>query len=130
MLNRNPDRKPTNAELKILKVVWEHGAATVREVYEQLSKREDIGHTTVLKLMQIMNEKGLLDRDSSVRPQVFTATRPKRQTQRMLLRELLDRAFGGSPGSLVLQALSMRKSTPEELVEIRVLLDKLEEKGS
>ena len=85
---------------------------------------------TVLKLMQIMTDKGILERDTSVRPQVFRAARPRRQTQRLLLRELLDRAFGGSPGALVLQALSIRKSTPQELKEIRQLLDKLEEEDS
>ena len=130
MSNDHEDRAPTEAELKILRVLWEHGALTVREVYDHLREREDIGHTTVLKLMQIMTDKGLLDRDSSVRPQLFRASRPQRQTQRLLLRQLLDRAFSGSPSSLVLQALSMRKSTPEELEEIRELIDKLKGKSS
>ena len=125
-----PHRTPTDAELKILRVVWDHGEVSVREVYDHLREREDIGHTTVLKLMQIMTEKGLLERDASVRPQRFRAARPQRQTQRQLLRQLLDRAFAGSASSLVLQALSMRKSTPEELDEIRALLDELEERES
>ena len=129
MSNKSP-RKPTEAEFNILGVIWDRNSATVREVFDELSKRQDIGHTTVLKLMQIMTEKGLLKRDTSVRPQVFWAAIPQQQTQKMLLRDLLDRAFSGSPGSMVLQALSMRKSTPEELEEIRTLLDKLEEKGS
>ena len=127
MTNPDADRTPTEAELKILRVLWEHGRLSVREVYEHLRRQEEIGHTTVLKLMQIMTDKGLIQRDKGVRPQVFWTTRPRRQTQRMLLRQLLDRAFSGSPGSLVLQALSMRKSTPEELEEIRRLLDKLED---
>jgi len=127
---KNPAKKPTEGEFNILGVIWERKSATVREVYDQLSKRREIGYTTVLKLMQIMTEKGLLERDTSVRPQVFWAAIPQQQTQKMLLRDLLDRAFSGSPGSMVLQALSMRKSTPEELEEIRALLDKLEEKGS
>ena len=130
MLMKNPAKKPTEGEFNILGVIWERESATVREVYDQLSKRREIGYTTVLKLMQIMTEKGLLERDTSVRPQVFWAAIPRQQTQKMLLRDLLDRAFSGSPGSMVLQALSMRKSTPEELEEIRALLDKLEEKGS
>ncbi len=133
MPERNPERAPTEAELKILRVLWERGTLTVREVFDDLARGEEIGHTTVLKLMQIMTEKGLVERDASVRPQLFRAARPRRQTQRQLLRQLLDRAFGGSPGSLVLQALSMRKSTPEELAEIRRVLDELEEpkkKGS
>ena len=127
MSGKTPEKTPTEAELKILRVVWERGSATVRKVFDDLRDREDIGHTTVLKLMQIMTEKGLLERDSSVRPQTFRASRPQSQTQKMMLRQLLDRAFSGSPGSLVLQALSMRKSTPQELDEIRALLDRLQE---
>ena len=118
--------KPTDAEFNILGVIWERGSATVREVFNHLSEKQEVGYTTVLKLMQIMTEKELLQRDSSVRPQVFSAARPKQQTQKLLLRELLDRAFSGSPGSMVLQALSMRKSSPEELQEIRDMLDKLD----
>ncbi len=127
--NKSP-RKPTEAEFNILGAIWERNSATVREIHDQLSERQDIGYTTVLKLMQIMIEKGLLERDTSVRPQVYWAARPQRQTQRMLLRDLLDRAFKGSPGSLVLQALSMRKTSPEELREIRALLDRLQEQDS
>jgi len=130
-VTRKPDeRRPTAAELLILGVIWERQSATVREVFERLGETQDIGYTTVLKLMQIMTDKGLLERDASVRPQVFRAARPQKQTQRMLLRDLLDRAFRGSPGDLVLQALAMRQSTPEELKEIRALLDRLEERES
>ena len=125
MAKRHP--KPTNAELAILGVIWERGPSTVREVLGQLRERQDTGYTTVLKLMQIMTDKGLLERDSSVRPQVFSASRPRKQTQQQLLRDLLDRAFNGSPGTMVLQALATRKSTPEELRQIRELLDELEE---
>ncbi len=120
-------RKPTESETNILAVIWEKGSATVREVYDDLRGKQEIGYTTVLKLMQIMLGKGLLKRDTSVRPQVFRPARPQAQTQKQLLGDLLDRAFSGSPGSLVLQALSMKKSSPEELREIRELLDKLEE---
>ena len=120
-------KAPTESELKILRVIWEHGPKSVREVFDILQEQEDMGHTTVLKLMQIMTEKGILTRDASSRPQVFQATRPQGQTQRLLLRQLLDRAFSGSPGSLVLQALTMRKSQPEELAQIRAMIDKLEE---
>ncbi len=130
MGKKDVPKKPTEGELKILGVIWERNSATVREVHDELRKRVEIGYTTVLKLMQIMIEKGLLARDTSVRPQVFRAARPRRQTQRLLLGQLVDRAFSGSPGPLVLQALALRKSTPEELAEIRALIDKLEEKGS
>ncbi len=130
MARKPPERKPTEAELAILGVIWERKAATVREVFQRLGETQNIGYTTVLKLMQIMTDKGLLERDSSVRPQVYRAARPQQQTQRFLLKDLLDRAFSGSPGNLVLQALAMRKSTPEELNEIREMLDRLEERES
>jgi len=126
MSTRAHTRKPTNAEMKILSVIWEHGPKTVREVHDLISQKETIGYTTVLKFMQIMTEKGLLERDASVRPQIFSAAQPQQQTQKMMLRDLVDRAFAGSPGNLALQALSTRKSTPKELREIRTLLDKLE----
>lgn len=125
-----PQRKPTEAEMSILAVIWERRRATVREVHEALSSSQEVGYTTILKLMQIMTEKGLLERDASVRPQVFWAKRPRKQTQKMLLKDLVERAFSGSPGSLVLQALSMERTSPEELAEIRELLDQLEEGGA
>ena len=123
-------RKPTDAEFKILRVIWEWKSPTVREVFNHLSENEEIGYTTVLKLMQIMTDKGLLKRDTSVKPQVYRAAVPQKKTQGMLLNDLLDRAFSGAPGPLVLQALSMKKSSPEELRQIREMLDKLEDKDS
>ena len=123
-------RKPTDAEFKILRVIWEWKSATVREVFNHLSENEEIGYTTVLKLMQILTDKGLLVRDALVKPQVYRAAVPLKQTQGMLLNDLLDRAFSGAPGPLVLQALSMKKSSPEELRQIREMLDKLEDKNS
>ncbi len=130
MARKSEERRPTEAELAILGVIWQRQAATVRQVFDDLSQIQDVGYTTILKLMQIMTDKGLLERDASVRPQVYRAARPQKQTQRLLLRDLLDRAFSGSPGNLVLQALALRKSTPEELQEIRDLLDRLEERDS
>lgn len=126
MPGKQEARTPTPAELAILTVIWEQGSATVREVFGRISKTQDVGYTTVLKLMQIMADKGLLQCDTSVRPQVYRASRPRQQTQRKLLGDLLDRAFGGSPGNLVLQALALRKASPEELREIRKLLDEQE----
>ena len=119
-------KKPTEAELEILDVLWCRGRATVREVHGDLSRTKAIGHTTVLKLMQIMTGKGLLVCDRSVRPQVFRPARSRRQTQAQLVGDLLERAFGGSAGSLVIRALSERESTPEERRRIRELLDQLE----
>ncbi len=124
---RSPKHKrPTNAELEILRVVWSRGPSTVREVFVELGRTRDTGYTTVLKLMQIMIGKGLLRRDETVRPQVYQPARPQRHTQRQLLGDLLERAFSGSPGRLVLQALSTKKTTPEERKQIRQLLEKLE----
>ena len=127
------NRKPTDSELAILGVIWDRGSATVREVFDQLSARvgkPKVGYTTVLKFMQIMTEKGLLERDTSVRPQVFSAAKPQKQTQKMMLKHLVDGAFSGSPGNLVLQALSMKKASAAELQEIRDLLDSIEEERS
>ena len=121
-----PTRKPTESELAILAVIWDRGAATVREVFNELGEQQGVGYTTVLKLMQIMTEKGLLDKDASVRPQVFKPARPRAQMQKALLGDLVERAFGGSPGHLVLQALALKKSSPEELREIRKMLDALD----
>lgn len=120
-------RRPTEAELAILAVIWDRGQATVREVYDHLAATQDTGYTTVLKFMQIMLEKGLVTRDTSVRPQIYRAAHPRHHTQRKLLGDLLDRAFSGSPGNLVLQALALRKASPEELRQIRVLLDAQED---
>jgi BlaI family penicillinase repressor len=125
----NPDpahRRPTESECNILAAIWDRGSATVREVFDDLSTRQDVGYTTVLKFMQIMTEKGLLDRDTSVRPQIFRASRAKRDVQRDMVGDLLDRAFGGSTESLVLRALSARPSSPEEIAAIRNFLDELE----
>lgn len=122
-------RRPTNAELEILRVVWSRGSCTVREVFETLEQSRDAGHTTVLKLMQIMVDKGLLRRDELVRPQIYRAVQTQRQTQRQLLRDLAERAFGGSPGNLVLQALSSKKTTAEERRQIREMLEKLEKEA-
>lgn len=120
-------RPPTDAETEILSVIWDRGPSTVREVHEVLSSVRTTGQTTVLKLMQIMVDKGLLVRDSSVRPQVYSVAEPPEQTRTEFVRQLVDRVFGGSGGSLALRALSSRRSTPEERQAIRELLSRLEE---
>lgn len=120
-------RLPTEAELEILGVIWERGPSTVRQVLHALQERREIGYTTVLKLMQIMDEKKLLTCDKSLRPQVYSAAKSRHATQKQLVRHLLDRAFAGSPGNLILQALSTKKSTAEERRRIRDFLDRLEE---
>jgi predicted transcriptional regulator len=118
--------RPTDAELAILNVLWERGPSTVREVHAALSDRQGSGYTTVLKLLQIMTEKGLVVRDESQRAHVYASRLGEQRTQRQLLGDLVDRAFGGSPGKLVMQALSDRRATDEELREIRAMLDRLE----
>jgi len=118
--------RPTDAELAILRVLWERGPSTVRQVFEVLSAERELGYTTVLKMLQIMDEKGLVRRDATDRVHVFSATQTQVQTQRGLLDDLLDKAFGGSSLSLVMQALATRKASREELAEIRKLLDQAE----
>lgn len=121
--------KPTDAELAILRVLWERGPSTVRDVTEALQVERGTGYTTALKLLQIMHDKGLVSRDDSQRTHVYSAVASEDVTQQQLIRDLLDRAFGGSARQLVLQALSSRKASPAELAEIRKLLDELEQKS-
>jgi predicted transcriptional regulator len=114
-------RKPTDAELAILRVLWTRGPSTVREVAESLGRAA--AYTTVLKLLQIMTEKRLVVRDESSRTHVYAAAYSEDQTQRHLVTDLMARAFDGSAAKLVLQALAAGKASPEELDEIRKLLD-------
>jgi BlaI family transcriptional regulator, penicillinase repressor len=114
--------KPTKAELAILRVLWARGPSTVREVHEELSRRRPLVYTTSLKTLQIMTEKGLVLREEVGRQHVYRARQREQDTQRRLVGDLLDRAFGGSVSQLVLQALAARRASPEELREIRRLL--------
>jgi BlaI family transcriptional regulator, penicillinase repressor len=114
--------RPTDAELEILRVLWQRGASTVRDVFDALSKTKPIGYTTVLKFMQIMAEKGLVRRDEEQRAHVYSAMVPQVETQRQMVRDLLRRAFDDSASQLVMQALASKKTSPEELAEIRRLL--------
>ena len=114
-------RKPTDAELAILRVLWTRGPSTVRDVAEALGREG--AYTTILKLMQIMTDKGLVKRDDSTRTHVYKATSSEGQTQKQLVTDLLDKVFAGSAAKLVLQALDAGKASPEELAEIRKLID-------
>jgi BlaI family transcriptional regulator, penicillinase repressor len=118
--------RPTDAELEILTILWSRGPSTVREVHEVVSQRKPTQYTTVLKLLQIMLEKGLVRRDEKQRAHIFEASRPRESTQRQLAGDLLQRAFNGSAKSLVLGALSARKATKQELAELREILDNYE----
>ena len=126
---RQPPR-PTPAELEILAALWELGPATVREIQEHLDRQRPTGYTTVLKLLQIMTDKGLVHRDVRERAHRYAPTLPRERTEQQMVGDLLDRAFGGSASRLVMRALSSRQATPEELERIRTLLDEIEgEKG-
>jgi BlaI family penicillinase repressor len=122
-MTRNAPPRPTDAELAILRVLWERGPSTVRQVHDVLSRDRAAGYTTALKLLQIMTEKGLVRRDDTDRTHIYQARLSEEQTQRQLIRDLLDRAFGGSASKLVMQALAARRATPEELGEIRKLIE-------
>jgi predicted transcriptional regulator len=121
-----PPPRPTPAELEILRLLWENGPSTVREIQERMEQQRPTGYTTALKLLQIMTDKGLVRRDETARAHVYAARAPEDQTQRQLVRDLLDRAFGGSATKLVMHALSARKTSREELARIREMLDRLE----
>ncbi len=114
--------RPTDAELAILHVLWERGPSTVRQVHEALSPAQHTGYTTTLKLMQIMARKGLVTRDESERTHVYAAKFGRGETQRQLVTDLLDRAFGGSAASLVMQALRAQPASAEEMAEIQRLI--------
>lgn len=119
--------RPTEAELAILRVLWSEGPSTVRAVQQVMNREQATGYTTVLKLLQIMTAKGLVVRDESERSHVYRASRPEEGTQKQLVGDLLERAFGGSAVKLVLQALSAKKPSAQELAEIRTLIDRLEQ---
>ena len=129
-MSKKPQPKPTEAELGLLRVLWERGPSTVREIHENLSDEKETGYTTTLKILQNMAEKGLVARDESRRSHVYRAVYQAEQTQRQLVRDLLRRAFGGSPGKLVVQALSEEAVSADDLAEIRRLLDELEARQS
>jgi predicted transcriptional regulator len=118
--------RPTDAELAILGVLWQRGPSTVRQVLNVLNAEKPTGYTTVLKLLQIMTEKGLVTRDESRRTHVYQPRIPAEGTQRQLVADLLEQAFEGSAEKLVMQALSTKKVSPEELAKIRTMLDEIE----
>jgi len=123
-----PAPLPTDSELQILNALWASGPATVREVHDALSGK-GTGYTTVLKQMQMMVDKGLLTRSERFRSHVYQVSVPQEETQQQLAGSLLERAFGGSARSLVLGALSAQPVSPEELAEIRRLLDEVERRS-
>jgi len=123
---RHKTPRPTNRELTILRILWDKGSSTVREVNQAMNKDRNTGYTTTLKLMQIMAEKGLLRRDESSRQHVYRPAFTEEKTQKQLVGDLLERAFSGSAEKLLVRALSAKKISAEELARIRKMLDELE----
>src|SRR5688500_9852130 len=117
---------PTKAELVILRVLWIEGPLSVRDVQTILDQSKPTGYTTVLKTMQIMADKGLVDRDDTVRPQIYRARYCEDRTQKQLLTDLIQRVYGGSVKALVLHAIGTRKPSDEDLEQIKTLLDRFE----
>ena len=117
--------KPTEAELELLRVLWDRGPSTVREIHEVVAGSKETGYTTTLKILQKMTDKGLVVRDESKRSHVYHAAAEAENTQRQLVTELIDKAFGGAAEKLVIQALSSRKVDPREIETLRKLLDEL-----
>jgi BlaI family penicillinase repressor len=121
MTSSNPI--PSNSELEILHVLWRKGPQTVRQIHPLLRRKREIGYTTVLKTLQVMAEKGLVTRDESERSHVYRAAVPEKSVKRRLVSDLLDRVFEGSATNLVLQALSTKRASPEDIRRIRKLLN-------
>ncbi len=122
-MNAKPLPRPTDGELAILRVLWDRGPSTVRQVFEVMSADRDLGYTTVLKMLQIMTEKGLVARVEEGRGHIYRPALSESQAQRHLVTDLLDKAFGGSSVKLMIQALAAKKASKDDLAEIRKLLD-------
>ena len=125
MPKKGPPR-PTDAELGILRVLWQRGPSTVREVHEALSEKKSLGYTTVLKLLQIMTTKGTVRRNETQRAHVYEACLPAEQTKRQIAGDMLQRVFEGSASQLMMHALAGRKASQEEIEELRQMLDEYE----
>lgn len=118
--------RPTEAEITILRVLWDRGPSTVREIHEALNPRKDVGYTTTLKLLQKMTSKGHVIRDESSRSHIYKAQSKEESTQKRLVSDLLKNAFAGDTPSLVMRALSTKSASKEDLAEIRRMLDEME----
>jgi len=131
-MSKSPPPKPTDAELEILQVLWQHGPSTVRAVNDHLSQRRqaEVGYTTTLKILQLMRDKGLVRRDDADRSHVYRAAVREQETQSLLLDKFVEATFGGSALKLVMQALGSRSTSDEELAQIRRLLNDIEIQNS
>lgn len=124
---RPASEQPTEVELQILNALWELGPSPVRHIHNELSKQKETNYSTTVKMLSVMLEKNLVKRDDSVRPQIFRAAVTRQNAQKKMLKGLIHKVYEGSAKSLVMQALSTQKASPEDLAEIRQLLDRLEE---
>jgi BlaI family transcriptional regulator, penicillinase repressor len=122
--------KPTESEMEILQVLWESGSSTVREVHDVLSETKDSGYTTTLKLMQIMNEKGLLNRNDEAKTHIYSPTIKKESVQKQVVSKMINGLFKGSPAKLVMHALGNHHASKEEIQEIKKYLDQMESEVS
>ncbi len=121
--------QPTDVELQILRILWEQGASTARQIHNRLAETRDTNYSTTVKMLSVMLDKELVKRDAGVRPQVFRPAVSQQRTQQRMLKNLIQRVYDGSAGSLVLQALASQKASPQDLAEIRRQLSKLEGGG-
>ena len=121
--------QPTDAELQLLRVLWENGPSPVRVIHESVSRTKETNYSTTVKMLSVMLDKGLVKRDENVRPHIYRTVKKQETTQKGMLRDLVDRVYGGTPGRMVIQALSSKKASQEELDEIRRLLDELQDGG-
>ncbi len=121
--------EPTKAELEILQVLWEHGPSTVRFVNDQLNEQREVNYTSTLKLMQIMADKGILNRDESSMKHIYSVAEEEQKTKAHLLEKFVDSMYKGSVSKLVIQLLGNKKASEKELDAIREMLKKMENKG-
>ena len=128
MISKRKKFEPTESELEILQILWRENAASVRKVNELLNEKREVGYTTTLKIMQIMTEKGLVTRDTKSRTHIYYAAVKEKETQSSLLRNFIDKTYRGSAMKLVMHALGNEDTSPEELEELKKLVDKLSTK--
>ena len=124
---RSASNQPTEVEMQILQAIWNNGTSTAREIHNAILKHREINYSTTVKMLSLMLDKGLVKRDDSVRPQKFRAVMTQQKTQTRIVKDLIKKVYDGSSGSLVMQALSSKRPSAEELAEIRRLLDEIEQ---
>jgi predicted transcriptional regulator len=127
---RHASSQPTDVELHILRTLWELGPSTVREVHNRMAESKETGYSTTVKMMLVMLEKRLVKRNESVRPQIYRAATSQKNTQKRMLKEMIQKVYDGSTKSLLLQALSSARTSPEDIAEIRKLIDEMSDEST